>query len=149
MGRHSHPDDDIGSPDPDPGETADALAVIRAAAAPANGSAAAGGRPGKTSAVADLQLVLHDSRLLATCLSVALAPFVCYFAVITAVDEMHVWAIFVGAPLVLAGILVGAVLDRAYAQSAEALDPAQRLVTAPASAAPAEPDLRSVEGAHP
>jgi hypothetical protein len=68
----------------------------------------------KSSAVADLQLILHNPRLLAACLAAALMPFVCYFIVIAGLGDLHEWAVFLGVPLILAGVLVGAILDRAY-----------------------------------
>ena len=141
MGRHSHPDD-FESPELDPVEAARTAAAIRKSAQPAKPPANTGST-NKTSPVADLQLVLHDRSLLRLCLVAALAPFVVYFAVVIGLHEMHWWAIFLGAPLVLAGVLVGAVLDRAYAQRArpaESEQPAPDAAAAisPASAIPAE-----------
>jgi predicted lysophospholipase L1 biosynthesis ABC-type transport system permease subunit len=127
MGRHSHPDD-FESPEFNPVEAAQTAAAIRKSAQLAHPPA----HPSKTSPVADLQLVMHDRRLRRVCLIAAVAPFLAYFVVIIALHEMHVWAIFIGAPLVLAGILIGAVLDRAYAQRGQPGEPAQ---TAPATAA--------------
>jgi hypothetical protein len=131
MGRHSHPDE-IEAPD---------LAAINAIAQFATPVPA--GSPTKTSAVADLQLVLHNPRLLATCVAAAIAPFVCYFAVILGAHATSDWAIFLGAPLVAAGVLVGAALDRAYAPATKPAPAAPAAlpalaVTAPASATPAE-----------
>jgi hypothetical protein len=123
MGRHSHPDD-LESPELDPIEAARTAAAIRKSAQLAHASATAG-RSAKTSPVADLQLVLHDRRLLRVCLVAAIAPFVVYFAVVIGLHQMRVWAIFLGAPLVLAGILIGGVLDRAYAQRARAAEAPQ------------------------
>ena len=122
MGRHSHPDDD--TPDLDP------TAALAAGPESASGP--------KTSAVADLQLALHNPRLLVTCLAVVIAPFACYFAVIAGLGKLQIWAIFIGAPLVLAGILVGAVLDRAYSALAAGARGEAPPITAPASAAPAK-----------
>jgi hypothetical protein len=144
MGRHSHPDD-FESPELDPIEAARTAAAIRKSAQPPPATA---GSSAKTSPVADLQLVLHDRRLLRLCLVAAIAPFVVYFAVVIGLHQMHVWAIFLGAPLVLAGILIGAVLDRAYAQRAQPVQSTQSTQAAerdqsagaisPASAVPAE-----------
>jgi hypothetical protein len=89
MGRHSQPDE------------VDDVPEFAAAAV-------------KSSAVADLQLVLHNPRLLAACLAAALMPFLCYFVVIVGLGDLHEWAVFLGVPLIAAGVLVGAVLDRAY-----------------------------------
>ena len=66
--------------------------------------------------------------------------------VVIGLHQLHVWAIFLGAPLVLAGILVGAALDRAYAQRARAAqganvaerDRAGAAAISPASAVPAK-----------
>jgi hypothetical protein len=148
MGRHSHPDD-FESPDFNPVEAAQTAAAIRKSVPVAHPPP----HPSKTSPVADLQLVMHDRRLRRVCLVAAVAPFLAYFVVIIAVQQMHVWAIFIGAPLVLAGILIGAVLDRAYAQRGQPGEPAQAAQAAgaarehdqvpaaaigPASAVPAE-----------
>jgi hypothetical protein len=128
MGRHTHPDD-LESPEPDLDPI---LAARTAAAVPPSAQSAK--TPAKTSPVADLQLVLHDRRLLRLCLVAALTPFVAYFAVVVGLHQLHVWAIFLGAPLVLAGVLVGAILDRAYAQRA---NPRERDQPAPAAVRPA------------
>jgi uncharacterized membrane protein len=140
MGRHSVPDEIDGSETAAPGYFA----------APSDAYPPAVASPSKTSAVADLQLVLHNPGLLAACVGAAIVPFVCYFAVIIALHDTGSWAIFLGAPLVLAGVLVGATLDRAYAQQAKKAPRSDSTrITVPASAAPAEPGLRSVEGARP
>jgi hypothetical protein len=68
----------------------------------------------KTSAVADLQLVLHNTNLLRACLAAAVVPFVIYVVVLVVLGRTGSWALFLGAPMVLAGIGIGALLDRAY-----------------------------------
>jgi hypothetical protein len=132
MGRHSHPDD----AEPQP------IAPVAEARS-------------RTSAVADLQLILRNRRLMAACIAASLVPFAVYFVVIVTSHEMHVWALFLGAPLILAGVLVGAVLDRAYgreavpaARTGPAFDVASE-VSAPASVIPAGLSSHSAEGAHP
>jgi hypothetical protein len=137
MGRHSHPDESESESEPIP-----PVVEVRS----------------RTTAVADLQLVLRNPRLSAACAAAALVPFAVYFIVIVTSHKMHLWALFLGAPLILAGVLVGAVLDRAYGRLAEPGRPAVRVVPAvgvavevsgPASAAPAALSSHSVEGAHP
>jgi hypothetical protein len=141
MGRHSHPDESESESEPIP-----PVVEVRS----------------RTTAVADLQLVLRNPRLSAACAAAALVPFAVYFIVIVMSHKMHLWALFLGAPLILAGVLVGAVLDRAYGRLAEPGRPAVRVVPAvgvgvgvavevsgPASAAPAALSSHSVEGAHP
>jgi hypothetical protein len=159
MGRHSHPDDLLDdtlaepAPDPDSSVAAENSPPVSTPQQPVlNGSAHAASAPAatakvhKTSAVADLQLVLHRPRLLALCVVAAVLPFVVYFVVVFAVHKTHDWPLFVGAPLVLAGIMVGALLDREYsranrsAAAAVAELPADDAATDLASAAPATPD---------
>ncbi len=138
MGRHSHPD-----------ELDDAPELSTAAPAASDGNLT------KTSPVADLQFVLHNPRLLAACAGAAVAPFICYFAIMIGQHRMAHWALFVGAPLVLAGVLVGALLDRAYARAAAQsraavaeTGPIMTEVITPASGAPGGLNSRSAEGAH-
>jgi hypothetical protein len=94
MGRHSHPDD---------------LLIEEETAGAADPRV-------KTSAVADLQLVLHNPRLLASCLAAALAPFTIYVVVMLALGRLGSWPLLIGIPMVLAGVFVGALLDREYAR---------------------------------
>jgi hypothetical protein len=96
MGRHSHPEEDSDA------ELAQEDGQLASAE--------------KTSAVADLQLVLHNPRLLIACALAVVVPLIGYFVTMTVLDKMHDWPLFVGVPLVLAGVLVGALLDHAYAQ---------------------------------
>jgi hypothetical protein len=159
MGRHSHPDDAAPESAPE-SESTPAPELIPPVADVRS----------RTTAVADLQLVLRNRRLLAACVAAAFVPFAVYFIVIVTSHEMHLWALFLGAPLVLAGVLVGAVLDRAYgrlsvttapAASTGPTAPAGRIgpvepardvtteVSVPAAAAPAALSSHSVEGAHP
>ncbi len=99
MGRHSHPDDLLGDE-----QTPSVVPAVDA--------------KGRTSAIADLQLVLHSPRLLRWCLVMTIVPFAVYFAVMVLTGRMSQWPLFVGVPLVAAGILVGAVVDREYARNA-------------------------------
>jgi hypothetical protein len=88
-----------------------------AAAKPAGRSAPRSGQSrigGSTSAVADLQLILHNRRLLVSCALTAVLPFAVYFAVIIALGKSGDWALFIFAPMIFAGVVVGALLDRAY-----------------------------------
>lgn len=136
MGRHSHPDemDDADGAD-EPVTEADGERAVTP----------------KTSAVADLQFLLHNPRLLAACSLAVLLPFACYFAVIVSLKKMGDWALFIGAPMVLAGVLIGALLDRAYSNEARAARRAETIqqVTVPASAVPAARDSHSAEGVRP
>jgi hypothetical protein len=90
MGRHSQPDD----PDDD------AALGVQEAGQLSNAE--------KTSAVADLQLVLHNPRLLAACAFAIVLPLAGYFVAMIALDKMAKWPLFVGVPMVLAGVLVRA-----------------------------------------
>jgi hypothetical protein len=82
----------------------------------AKGSARSGETgSGSTSTVADLQLLLRNRRLLMLCGAVVLVSFGVYFVLILALRKFDDWALFVFAPMVLSGVLVGALLDRAYA----------------------------------
>jgi hypothetical protein len=71
-----------------------------------------------TSAVADLQLVLHSRQLLIACVLAVVVPFGIYFGVMVGAGKLVDWALFLFAPMIVAGVAVGAVLDRAYARSA-------------------------------
>jgi hypothetical protein len=114
MGRHTHPDDIDDEPAPiEP---------------PVH----------KTSAVADLHLIMRNPRLLGVCAIVVVLPFICYFVVMISVHKMDDWALFIGAPMVLAGVLVGAVLDRAYSRL-ERDAPQSPSQSAPPVAPPAAP----------
>jgi hypothetical protein len=99
MGRHSHPDEIEDEPAPP-------VAVAK-----------------KTSAVADVQFVLHNPRVLVACFLAAAVPFALYLVVMISAGLMRDWALFLGAPLVLAGVLIGAVLDRAYGRLASTASP--------------------------
>jgi hypothetical protein len=135
MGRHSHPD-----------ELESELAPTDVPAAAAD-VAPAPARP-HTTPVADLQFLLRRPRLLVASVFAALAPFGVYFTVMIGLHKMYDWALFLGAPLVLGGVLLGALLDRAYARQASGPRPV-RAVTAPASAVPVTLGSRSIEGARP
>jgi hypothetical protein len=133
MGRHTHPDDLDSELALDTGPGRDAAPITA---------------PPKTTAVADLQFLLRRPGLLLACLAAAIVPFGAYFATIADLHKMSDWALFIGAPMVLAGVLVGALLDRAYARLITAPREVQS-VTVPASAGPVVRGSRSVEGAHP
>jgi hypothetical protein len=133
MGRHSHPDE--------LDDAVDSVDVVPVA-------------PPKTTAVADVQFLLHNPRVLIACLIAAIVPFICYFTVMIGQSRMASWAVYVGAPLVLAGVLVGTVLDRAYARREAALRAAHAdtgpIMTEVVAAAPGSAgaqNSRSVEGA--
>jgi hypothetical protein len=67
------------------------------------------------SSAADLTLVRHHGDVRARCLAGLLAPFVVYAAVLLAAGaSAAAWALWIFAPLVLAGILVGAFLDAGH-----------------------------------
>lgn len=71
--------------------------------------------PRTHSTAADLALVRHHGDVRARCLAGLLAPFVVYAAVLLAVGESSTaWALWIFAPLVLAGILVGSFLDAGH-----------------------------------
>ncbi len=72
-------------------------------------------RAGASSTVADIQLVLHDRVLLLRCCAALALPFAVFFAIIVALGKVHDWALLIFAPMVLAGVLLGWQLDRAYA----------------------------------
>jgi hypothetical protein len=103
MGRHSVPDEEVVERENDAEIASPSIPAVSA----------------KTSAVADLQLVLHNPRLLFTCMAAVSLPFAIYFIVLMTLGRLAVWPVFIGAPMVLAGILVGAVLDHAYHQLAK------------------------------
>lgn len=118
MGRHTHPDDIDDEP-------------VQAPPAPTRN---------KTSAVADLHVIMRSPRLSAACVAAVVLPFLCYFAIIVGLHKTGDWALFIGAPMVLSGVLIGALLDRAY-------DRFERQQRAPHGAAPAEsrPDAETSE----
>jgi hypothetical protein len=75
-------------------------------------------RPGSsTSAVADLQLLLHNRRLLALCAATVVGAFGVYVLLLVVFGKMDDWALFIFAPMITAGVLVGALLDLAYAKA--------------------------------
>jgi hypothetical protein len=74
------------------------------------------GRGSSSSAVADLQMLIHNRRLLLLSIGAAILPFVVFFLVLIIVSKVHQWALFVAAPLILAAVLVGAIVDHAYAR---------------------------------
>jgi hypothetical protein len=67
------------------------------------------------STAADLALVRHHGDVRARCIAGVIVPFIGYAAVLLAVGGSGTaWAIWVFAPLILAGILVGAFLDAGH-----------------------------------
>jgi hypothetical protein len=130
MGRHSHPDE-VGD------DGASEVSRLSNTASLAHSA--------KTSAVADLQLVLHNPQLLLRALIAAALPFGCYFAVMVGLQKMSDWALFIGAPMVLSGVLVGALLDNAYSRVSHPIRPVERAYAATAAA----PDPQFAEGVSP
>lgn len=108
MGRHSAPDDD---------DTANA-------AASAAGSSATTTTPAQDESVgtgpasahqsgthADLQMLRENPALRARCIAAAVVPFLLYTVVLVVVGRADLYLVWVWIPIVLAGILVGTMLD--------------------------------------
>jgi hypothetical protein len=64
----------------------------------------------------DLQLLRETPRLRAWCAAVVVFPFLIFTAVLIALGRTDLFLIWFWVPTVLAGILVGALLDRAHAR---------------------------------
>jgi hypothetical protein len=69
---------------------------------------------------ADLRLLRTDARLRAWAVAAVLGPFVAYFLLVLAIGRTDRFVLFVWAPIVLAGILLGAVLDIGHRRVAAA-----------------------------
>jgi hypothetical protein len=100
-GRHSHPErPQVTAVEDDPVEAA----VDDAAA----------GRRHHGSTAHDLRLVRQHPEVRNRCLAALLVPFVIYTVVMFATGALSSYAIWVFAPTVAAGVLVGYVLDHAH-----------------------------------
>lgn len=90
MGRHSAPEDD---------ET------------PATPSHAPRAQSGTH---ADLQMLRENPALRARCIAAAVVPFLLYTVVLVVIGRADIYLVWVWIPIVLAGILVGMLLDLGY-----------------------------------
>lgn len=72
---------------------------------------------------ADLRLLREHPALRARCVAAALAPFVIYTVVLFALARVHIYVLWLWAPIIAAGILVGAVLDAAHKRIDRAAGP--------------------------
>lgn len=78
-----------------------------------------GGRPAPPrGTAADVRLLRADRRLRVRAVTALLAPFVLYVLVLTALGRTDRLVLFLWAPIVLAGVLFGAVLDRGHRRAA-------------------------------
>jgi hypothetical protein len=120
MGRHSAPDE------PDEGATAvpnsAELPVPQGRHYAADSEEAGGPQPAVPSepprreraTQADLRLLREHPALRARCIAAALVPFVVYTVVLFALARAHIYVLWLWAPIIAAGVLVGAVLDAAH-----------------------------------
>lgn len=69
---------------------------------------------------ADLRLLREDGRLRLRCAVAALAPFAVFTAILLGLRRADVYLVWVWIPTVTAGVLVGALLDRAHARRSSA-----------------------------
>lgn len=112
MGRHSVPDDDDDEPDA-------GVAQETAPEAPPEVSPAAPPAPRpRTGTGADLELLRSDRTLRARAAAAAVVPLFVYVIVMVVIRRFDAFLIWVWVPVVLAGVLVGAMLDRAHARRA-------------------------------
>lgn len=63
---------------------------------------------------ADLRLLRERPAVRAQCLGAVLAPFVVYTVVLFVIDKVDDYVLWLWAPIIAAGVLVGAVLDAAH-----------------------------------
>lgn len=132
MGRHSRPEDtddalEAGEPD-DPTavlDDADAIAGRHSVAPDASGSPAAGSavdarprpRPARKAlhgTAADVRLLRERADVRNRCVAAVLVPFVVYTVVLLLLGTLDAYLIWIFAPTILAGLLVGAILDHAH-----------------------------------
>jgi hypothetical protein len=113
MGRHSVPDDEDVEPVGAPAEAAGEASPARPQPGPK--PAAPRQRAGTS---ADLQLLRADRALRARAAAAAIVPLFLYVIVMVVIARFDAFLIWVWIPVVLAGVLVGALLDRAHARSA-------------------------------
>lgn len=114
MGRHSVPDDRDDEPVvavATPAEPASERAKPLPATAPETPPA----RP-RTGTGADLELLRRDRTLRARAAAAAVVPLFLYVIVMIVIGRFDAFLIWVWVPVVLAGVLVGALLDRAHAR---------------------------------
>ena len=104
MGRHSSPDDDEDPPSSDAGDVAAPAVAITPVVATRHSS----------SAVADLRLMLHTRRLLLQSSALVAVIFAVYSLSLAGMDRQRDWLLFLFIPMGLAGVVVGALLDRAH-----------------------------------
>ena len=102
MGRHSVPDDDEDAADDDVAQ--DAAPESPPAPRPRSGTGA------------DLELLRRDRTLRARAAAAAVVPLFVYVIVMVVIRRFDAFLIWVWVPVVLAGVLVGAMLDRAHAR---------------------------------
>lgn len=91
MGRHSAPDGDQGAGEP----------VV----------AAREGRTSESGTATDLRLLRENPAVRARCVAAAIAPFLLYSVVMIVLGRAAAFLLWVWIPIVVAGILVGAMLD--------------------------------------
>lgn len=92
MGRHSAPEDD----------------------APADSPAGPPPDRAPHGTHADLQLLRENPAVRARCIAAALVPFVLYTVVLVTIGRADIYLVWVWIPIVLAGVLVGTILDLGY-----------------------------------
>ena len=110
MGRHSAPDEEDEAGDLG---TAAAEPAVTAASAPADEAAP---EPAPQSGTADdLAMLRGDRNLRARAAAAAVVPFFLYVIVLLVIGRFDVLLIWIWIPTVTAGVLVGALLDRAAA----------------------------------
>lgn len=99
MGRHSAPDDGDAKPSsPSP-------------AAEDAGSRERAGAPVQSGTHADLQMLRDNPALRARCIAAAVVPFILYTVVLVVIGRADIYLVWVWIPIVVAGILVGTMLD--------------------------------------
>lgn len=108
MGRHSAPDEEDESGDLG---TAEAEPAVAAAPAPAEEAAP----PPPSGTAGDLAMLRGDRNLRARAAAAAVVPFFLYVIVLLVIGRFDVLLIWIWVPTVTAGVLVGALLDRAAA----------------------------------
>lgn len=108
-GRHHAPEPDELAPAPvaiDADQPAEQAAAQAAPQQPAD-------RPERGSQ-ADLRLLRERPAVRAQCLAAVLVPFVVYTIVLVVISSVHIYVLWLWAPIIIAGILVGSVLDAAH-----------------------------------
>lgn len=104
------------------GAAAQPAAASPSAAAPP--LAGAGAKPRRESGTrSDLRLLRGSSSLRARCIAGVLVPFLVYTVVLVVMARTGIYLIWLWAPTVTAGVLVGAFLDLAHRQAAAPAEP--------------------------